>query len=687
MIDVIIPPSIPMIIYAIAAQQSATTLFFAGIVPGLIVASALSIYVMARARVNRIPLGEPARWRNIAQAMRSGVWSLLAPVVILGGIYGGLFTPTEAAGVACIYAIIVSVYVHRELAWSDVWDILRDSAVLVGQIMIIVSAAGAYAWFITTSGFASSLVAAVAGLKLHTWSLLLVIKPRSAVCRQRAGASGGHSGAHASAHAHHRTSGVLIPIHFGIVVTDNLAIGMFLPPFGLNLFASHALFWHSFDCALPRRPAVRVHLPWRSHALDIRARADARAAGFPQMSHGVLCGYDDLRGFIDQVRSSGDLRDISGANSVDEVGAITEVAAGRPDCPALLFDNIPGFAAGFRIFSNATVHARRAALALGIDVTLTPLEALKVWRDRRSTLRPIEPVVVEQAAFLENSRSGSDVDISIFPAPRWHGKDGGLYIGSGSLIIMRDPDTGWINASIYRVQVHGKSRVTIQFDHRGRHGNIIAQKYWDRGQSCPVAIVSGEDPALFIAGFEYLPAGHSEYGFAGAIKRRAVEVHDGPLTGLPLPARAEIILEGYLVPPSQFTLPEGPFGEFTGYYASEARPAPVMEVEAMHYRNQPILLGSPPMKPPRFHFGLPFRAASIWGDLDASGVTDVVGVWQHVSQLMTVVALEQRYAGHAKRAGLIAAANSYMGSFDRGSGRGRRPLQFSRRHVGDHHAR
>jgi UbiD family decarboxylase len=171
-------------------------------------------------------------------------------------------------------------------------------------------------------------------------------------------------------------------------------------------------------------------------------------------------------------------------------------------------------------------------------------------------------------------------------------------------------------------------------------------------------VVNGEDPALFIAGFEYLPAGQSEYAFAGAIKGAPIEVYPGPLTGLPLPAHAEIVFEGHL--PPQATLPEGPFGEFTGYYASEARPAPVMEVSAVYHRDDPILLGSPPMKPPRFHFGLPFRAATIWQNLDAAGVTDVIGAWQHVSQLMTVVALKQRYDGHAKRAALVAAAHSYM---------------------------
>ena len=240
-IDVIIPPSIPMIIYSIAAQQSAAILFLAGIVPGLIVACALSAYVMIHARIEMIPVGDPARWANIWEALKRSVWAVLAPVVILGGIYGGLFTPTEAAGVACVYAVIVSVFIYKELDWAGVWQITLDCAVLVGQIMIIVAAAGAYAWFITTSGLASSLVDTIAGLKLETWLLLLVINvlllvvgsvveppaailvlmPLLAPITAQAG---------------------IDPIHFGLVVTVNLAIGMFLPPFGLNLFASHALF-------------------------------------------------------------------------------------------------------------------------------------------------------------------------------------------------------------------------------------------------------------------------------------------------------------------------------------------------------------------------------------------------------------------------------------------------------------
>jgi C4-dicarboxylate transporter, DctM subunit len=240
-IDVITPPSIAMIIYGVVAQQSVPLLFLAGFVPGILIGLALALYVMAYARIKAIPISEPARWRTVAATAKDAIWALIAPVVILGGIYGGLFTPTEAAGVACIYAIVVSVFVYRELSWRDLWVITLDSAALISQVLIIVSAAGAFAWLITTSGFSARLVAFVDSLQLTPAVLLLVINvillfvgsaleppaaillltPMLAPIAYQAGVD---------------------PIHFGIIVTVNLAIGMFMPPFGLNLFASHALF-------------------------------------------------------------------------------------------------------------------------------------------------------------------------------------------------------------------------------------------------------------------------------------------------------------------------------------------------------------------------------------------------------------------------------------------------------------
>ncbi len=369
----------------------------------------------------------------------------------------------------------------------------------------------------------------------------------------------------------------------------------------------------------------------------------------------------DLRDFIRQVEASSRLRRISGADPYLEIGAITEVAAGMSPAPALLFDRIAGAKVPMRVFTNPLNSPERAAIALGIDPGLRPVAMLKDWMVRRRTLKPHAPVLVTEGPVLDHSVAGDDVDLGRWPVPTWHRHDGGPYIGSGSLIVMRDPDTGWINASIYRVQVHSRNRVTIQFDHLGRHGAIIARKYWDTGRPCPVAVVNGDDPALFVAGFESLPEGVSEFDFAGAIRGSGIDVVSGPVTGLPIPAHAEIVLEGALLPMAEVTLPEGPFAEFTGYYAADKRPGPVMEVAAIHYRDEPILMGSPPLKPPRFHMGLPFRGAGIWANLEASGITDVVGVWQHVSSLMTVISLRQRYDGHSRRAALVAAGNAYMG--------------------------
>lgn len=240
-IDVIIPPSIPMIVYAVAAQQSVTLLFLAGIVPGFIIAVTLAAYVMLRAKALDIPVGPRPELSVIVGSILRAIWAIFAPVLILGGIYGGIFTPTEAAGVACIYAVLVSVLIYRELTWVDIWRIGMESAALIAQIMVLVAAAGAFGWLVATSGFPAHLVSFIDSLKLEPWLLLLVINlvllavgsvleppPAILVLAPLLTPVVAKAG--------------IDPIHFGLVVTVNLAIGLFLPPFGLNLFASNALF-------------------------------------------------------------------------------------------------------------------------------------------------------------------------------------------------------------------------------------------------------------------------------------------------------------------------------------------------------------------------------------------------------------------------------------------------------------
>ena len=135
--------------------------------------------------------------------------------------------------------------------------------------------------------------------------------------------------------------------------------------------------------------------------------------------------YEDLREFIARVDELGALRRIEGADPVYELGGITEVAAGLPECPALLFDPIKGHAHGFRVFTNATVSPQRAALALGIDPHLPPIDALKEWRRRRGALTMHKPRAVQDGPLFENSTT--QVDVGRFPAPVWHREDGGAY--------------------------------------------------------------------------------------------------------------------------------------------------------------------------------------------------------------------------------------------------------------------
>jgi 4-hydroxy-3-polyprenylbenzoate decarboxylase len=151
--------------------------------------------------------------------------------------------------------------------------------------------------------------------------------------------------------------------------------------------------------------------------------------------------YRDLREFIGLVEQMGLVRHIEGADAYLEIGGITEVAAARPESPMLLFDAISGYPCGFRVLTNATFNLRMAALALGLDPNLSPLDALQAWKVKSGRMSPIPPAVVNSAAFLENTMRGSEVDLDRFPVPHWREQDGGPYIGTSALVITRDPHT------------------------------------------------------------------------------------------------------------------------------------------------------------------------------------------------------------------------------------------------------
>jgi C4-dicarboxylate transporter DctM subunit len=240
-IAVVIPPSIAMILYSMSAQQSAVALFTAGILPSLLIGFVDALYVMLYAHRAAVPLTAGARWGAIWASTKEASWSIGTIVVIFGGIYGGVFTPTEAAGVAVVYSLFVTMVIHREVGFRDLWRIIVSAVSLISQILMIVSAAGLYSWLLTTSGMPQHIVAEIDALHLPVWALLLsfnvallvmgsFLEPPAAILIltplllpivQGVGVN---------------------PIHFGIIMAVNLSIGMYTPPFGLNLFASQAVF-------------------------------------------------------------------------------------------------------------------------------------------------------------------------------------------------------------------------------------------------------------------------------------------------------------------------------------------------------------------------------------------------------------------------------------------------------------
>ena len=241
-LDNLIPPSIGMILYGVASDTSISDLFAAGVFPGLLLAGMFALYILYHsARHTTKEVRQTVSWQAFLQASRQGVWAILAPVVILGGIYSGLFSPTEAAGVACVYAILVSMLIYREISWRELFDVAARSVYLTALVFIIVAVAGLYAWLLTITGVAQLATNLISSLNLPPWAILLSINALLLIvgCFLDPG------------------SAILIltplllpiaktigidPVHFGVVVVMNLTIGTFHPPFGLNIFVCQAMF-------------------------------------------------------------------------------------------------------------------------------------------------------------------------------------------------------------------------------------------------------------------------------------------------------------------------------------------------------------------------------------------------------------------------------------------------------------
>src|SRR4249920_2414274 len=399
------------------------------------------------------------------------------------------------------------------------------------------------------------------------------------------------------------------------------------------------------------------------HLLPRRPRMAAMPGGWNDYDR----PHADLREAIERLERAGELRRIHGADWKLEMGTLAEIVYREDSPPAILFEDIPGYPKGFRAFSGATNSAKRLAILLGFPVPSHPLDVVRAYRDRMKTHKPIPPRVVKDGPVLENIIK-TNIDVLKFPAPLLHEHDGGRYIGTDDLVIMRDPEQGWVNCGTYRSMVQGPERVSLWIS-PGKHGRQIRDKYWSEGKPCPVLISCGHDPLLFLAGGNEIRFGLSEYDYAAGHRGLPYDVIESELYRLPMPAHAEIVLEGAMHPGDE--LPEGPFGEFTGYYAGGRSEQPVVRVERIYHRNDPILGIACPMVPPSdFSYSkCVMKAGMIWDEVERAGLSGVRGVWVHeagCARMFNVISVKQAYAGHAKQAAMLAAScqsGSYLGRF------------------------
>jgi C4-dicarboxylate transporter, DctM subunit len=241
-IGVIIPPSIPFVLYGVIGSVSVGSLFLAGIIPGLLIGAGLMItsYIISKKNGYKPEHVKKMDFKGVWKATSDAKWALLIPVIILGGIYGGIFSPTEAAVVAVVYALIIGKFVYKELTWQNIFESFREAVIINATTMIIIGLSVSFAYFMTLeqipndiSGFltdlssnpvviliAINILLLIVGMFIDTISALVVLTPILLPIVTAVGVD---------------------PIHFGVILVANLAIGFITPPLGVNLFVASSV--------------------------------------------------------------------------------------------------------------------------------------------------------------------------------------------------------------------------------------------------------------------------------------------------------------------------------------------------------------------------------------------------------------------------------------------------------------
>jgi len=363
---------------------------------------------------------------------------------------------------------------------------------------------------------------------------------------------------------------------------------------------------------------------------------------------------NDLRDFIAKCEEEGEFQRVKAEVDWDlelsHVAKLSEEKGG----PVLLFESVKGYHTPVvsSIFSNTT----RMAMALGMPKNSTIFEMAQKWIDVTEK-GGIPPKVVNSGPIMENQQTGDQVDILSFPIPRYLPNDVGRFFGTAVSVITRDPEAGFVNLGTYRMEVLDKKSLGLLLV-KGKDAEVMLRKYQARNELMPLSAAIGGDPRLLFVSGSTLPYGTSEYDVAGALRGEPVEVIESEVTGLPIPAYAEIVAEGFVNPDPKSYRDEGPFGEYPGYYSGERSPKPWLDVKRILYRNQPILwaelIGRPPSANVLIHSLA--KTAALWTQLHQMGIPGITSVCfpPASGRFWTVISVKQMYPGHARQVGLAA---------------------------------
>lgn len=369
--------------------------------------------------------------------------------------------------------------------------------------------------------------------------------------------------------------------------------------------------------------------------------------------------YSDMREFIARLEKEGQLhrvrRQVDWNLELAHVAKLNEQQGG----PALLFQDIKDYP-GMSVFTSALTAKERVALALEMPTHSRFLDIARNWVERISNKR-ITPRLVASAPCKENILVGDRANLYSLPAPWFYPRDGGRYIGTACFLVNRSLETGRLNLGTYRVMITDEKTAGIQLI-KGKDAEIDLRTYAERQQPMPVALVIGCDPVLFLCSSTLFPLTESEYDVAGALRGEPVAVVQAETSDLLVPATAEIVIEGEIVPGE--LLPEGPFGEYPGYYTGAgAVDREYIRVKCITHRNNPILWATTVGKPvtdTHMIMGIN-RTASLWNDLQnmkIPGIKAVYGPPSAAGRMLAIISVKQMYHGHSTQVGLAAFATN-----------------------------